>query len=84
MATDITPQIRQALDESSGPLELVDRERNETFFVVRADLYEKLLATLDLAEPTPAERQALLQAWGKRAGWEDSQAAAFDDLKPPS
>jgi hypothetical protein len=36
----------------------------------------------DLSRPSPEEQHMLLQASGKRAGWEKPDAAVFDDLKP--
>ena len=36
----------------------------------------------DLSRLSPEEQRMLLQAWGKRAGWEEPDAVVFDDLKP--
>lgn len=71
MASDLTPELRQAIEASSGPLELVDRQTNEHFVVIRAEVYERLKSVLDLSEPAEAERLALLQHMGRAAGWED-------------
>ncbi len=62
------------------PVELTDGE--DRYLIVRAETYERLLATLDLSEPTSEERRAHIQSMGRAAGWEDPEAAIFDDLEP--
>lgn len=71
MATEITPQQRQAINATSGPVELFDPETNQQFVLIRAEMYERLKSALDLSEPTEAERLGLLQHMGRAAGWED-------------
>ncbi len=45
MATDLTPELRAALAAAGGgPLELVDRETNEHFVVVRKAYFEQLVS----------------------------------------
>lgn len=77
MATDLTPELRQAIEAASGPLELVDRQTNKHYIVIQAEMFQRLIATLDLSEQTEQEKVALIQALGKSAGWEDP---ASDDL----
>ncbi len=83
MATDLSPEQRQALEATHGtPIEIVDARSNERFVLIRAEMYERLKSVLDFGEPTEAEKKAQLQVWGKRAGWEDPKASVFDELKP--
>jgi hypothetical protein len=83
MATDLSPEQRQALDAAHGaPIEIIDARSNEHFVLIRVEVYERLKSILDFSEPTQEEKTAQLQAWGKRAGWEDPEASAFDELKP--
>lgn len=74
-------ELKQAVAQAEGkPVEVVDGA--ERYVLIRAEMFERLKAVLDLSEPGAEERKALLQAWGKRAGWEEPEAAVFDDLKP--
>lgn len=76
-------EVKSALEQShDAPVELVDTETSVRYLVVRADMYERLMARLDLGEPTTDDQKAMLQAWGKRAGWEEPDAAVFDELRP--
>ncbi|MBX3413289.1 MAG: hypothetical protein KF708_11415 [Pirellulales bacterium] len=80
--TELTPELRQAIAAASGPVELVDPLSQEHYFVVSEAIYRRLIATLELGEPSDEERKAQLQAFGRAAGWEDPESAIFDDLKP--
>lgn len=83
MATNLSDELRQAIDAAQGaPIELIDAQRKERYLLVRADLYERLMARLDLDEPSDAEKKALMQEWGRRAGWEELDSNVFDDLEP--
>jgi hypothetical protein len=80
---NLPSEVKSALEQShDAPVELIDTETSARYFVVRADMYERLMAKLDFSEPTAEEQKALIQAWGKRAGWEEPDAAVFDDLTP--
>lgn len=82
MPTELTPELRAALAAAGGgPLELVDRETNEHFVVVRSDVFERLKALLSFDEPNSQERQAQLQYWGRSSGWEDPGDSVFDNLE---
>ncbi len=82
MASDLNPDLRQAIDASSGPLELVDRKTDEHFFVIRAETYERLKAILDLAEATDAEKTADLKDWARRSGYFDPSMDGYDSVTP--
>ena len=82
MATDLTPELRAALAAAGGgPLELVDRETNEQFVIVRSDVFERLKALLSFDEPNAQERKSQLQYWGRSSGWEEPGDSVFDNLE---
>lgn len=83
MATEITPEQRQALEATSGPLELFDGQTNEHYFLIQADLFRRLKTFLDLAEPSEAEKDADLKDWAKRSGYFDPAMDAYDSITPP-
>ncbi len=83
MTPVLSPEQKQAIEQAQGvPIEVLDPAQNATYFLVPAVMFERLIATLDLGEPSEAERIAQLQAFGRAAGWEDPEAAVFDNLKP--
>ncbi len=83
MATEMTPELNRALEQSGGiPVELVDPRDQEHYVVIPAKMYETLKGALAYGDLTEEEKKAQLQAWGRRAGWEDPEASVFDDLKP--
>lgn len=56
----------------AGPLRVVNPQTQETFVVLRAEEYEKLLEEeYDDSPWTSEERHALAWEAGKHAGWED-------------
>jgi hypothetical protein len=75
MPSELKKAVAQGL-----PVELTDG--GERYMVIRAELYERLMATLDFGELSETERKARLQAMGRAAGWEDAAASAFDELEP--
>lgn len=83
MATEITPDLQQALDKHEGsPVRVVDPRNQQEYVVMRAEFYDRLLATVDFGDPSEEEKTALLQRFAKSAGWDDPSDAVFDDLKP--
>lgn len=83
MTTPISAAQRRALEQSAGrPIRLVDPERNEQYILMRAEIYERLEATLALDEPASDAEFALFCAWGKSSGWEDPSDSVFDNLEP--
>lgn len=83
MTPKLSKEQRQAVEESHGaPVEVVDPATKDQYMLMRADFYNRLVATLDLGEPTKEEKIANLQAMGRSAGWEDPESDVFDDLEP--
>jgi hypothetical protein len=72
-------ELKQAVSQGL-PVELTDGTNR--YMVIPAEMYERLIATLDFGEHTEAERRAQLQAMGRAAGWEEPEAAVFDNLEP--
>ncbi len=58
------------------PLQFTEDDTN--FVLMRADLYERLKAQFDDNPLTSDERLRLLQAFGKRAGWEDPEMDVYE------
>lgn len=78
----LSSDLAKAVEASLGPVELVDPNTNDSYVLIRKQMYDRLLAALDFGEPSEDEEKRLLQDWEKRAGWEDPEASVFDDLKP--
>lgn len=77
MATEITPELRQAINHSGGaPVEMVDPLNQERYVIVRAAEFEKLTREMD------ASTRFALQEMGRRAGWDDPAMDAYDALDP--
>ncbi|MGD9645256.1 MAG: hypothetical protein AB7U73_06055 [Pirellulales bacterium] len=83
MATDITPELRAALAAAGGgPLELIDRETNEHFVVVRSEHFAQLKELTEDHVLSDESRMHLLRAAGQRAGWDDPEMDIYNDLDP--
>lgn len=82
MATEISPEQRQAINATSGPIDLVDPETNEHFVLLRAEAYQKLQRLFDDGPLTDEQRRTLLVEAGKRAGWDDPEMDVYNDLDP--
>jgi hypothetical protein len=72
-------ELKQAVSRGL-PVELTDG--TERYLVIRSEMYERLMATLDLSEPDESQRKAQLQAMGRAAGWEDPAMDGCNDLDP--
>ena len=74
--------IRQLLaDEPEAPRRL-DPRTQTGYAVLPEQRYERFKAFFEEDPITPAERQALLREFGKRAGWDDPEMDIYDDLYP--
>lgn len=77
MAAEISPELRQVIDQCGGsPVEVVDPLSRERYVIIRAEDYEKLWHGMD------AGTRFLLQEMGRRAGWDDPSMDAYDALDP--
>jgi hypothetical protein len=70
-------------DAGGEPVRMADPETNSEYIVVPAVVYEQLRELLGTgnALPPDARRRLLLQA-GLRAGWDDPEMDAYNDLDP--
>ena len=60
----ISPEIRQALDESvGGPVFLVDAANGEEMVLLRADAYGALAREFEISDTYPAQDRALAGIW---------------------
>jgi len=77
--TTITNELRKAVLEARGlPIQVVDPDTNERYFLVKADVYERFQSLLNDSPLTRDEQIALLQQAGKRAGWDDPEMDIYD------
>jgi hypothetical protein len=51
------------------------------FVLIRADVYDRTKSLFDDGPLTTDERQRLLQAFGKRAGWEDPELDVYETYR---
>jgi hypothetical protein len=62
---ELTEEQRRELD-TVGPVRARDPKTNETFILVRADVYERMRAFID--------------GYARRAGWDDPEMDIYDAL----
>ena len=79
--SELPQELRSAIAQGT-PVVMVDSRTNEQYVVIRAEMFERLKTALDFSEPGENEHKALLQHWGKQAGWEEPDAGVFDDIEP--
>jgi len=73
---ELTEQQRQELQES--PPRAIDPLTKKKYVLVSEELYERIQELLIPDRLSKAEQQALLQAAGKRAGWDDPEMDVYD------
>jgi hypothetical protein len=81
MTTTLTDEQRLALQASGTPVRVVDPRTNETYVLLRAELYDRIK---DLVEPTEDEfdiREAypLMDEVARKEGWDDPDMASYDE-----
>jgi hypothetical protein len=64
------------------PVRVSDPTQNETFVLIRADMYERFKPLFEEDPITDRERLFQLQKFGQRAGWDDPEMDIYDDLDP--
>ena len=82
MATDLTPEQRQAINTAhGGPVEIVDPHTgNNSSSCLPASMH--LRSIFDDGPLAEHERRDLLRDAGRRAGWDDPAMDVYDDLDP--
>lgn len=85
MTIQLTEQQQQALASEPGePPRVVNPRTNETFVLVRAEVYERLKALLAEAEDEQLVHDVyphVMEVFG-REGWDDPEMDVYDDLDP--
>lgn len=77
----LTPELRHEIEMAGeGPVTLTDPQTNETYYLVRAEQYERLKAILDLG--SSVEEMAPYLAETFREGWDDPALDVYNDLDP--
>jgi hypothetical protein len=81
MSIELNEQQQHALDTvRDEPPRLVDPRTNESYVLVRADVYDRLRALLvDNDLPSDEEKRRQLAASGERAGWADPEMDVYDN-----
>jgi hypothetical protein len=64
------------------PLPLIDPETNKRYFLIPADVYERVQVLFDQGPLSLQEQRFLLEQAGKRAGWDDPEMDIYNDLDP--
>jgi hypothetical protein len=81
----LTPEHRQAVIEAGeSPVRIEDPATRTAYLLVREDVYRRLAQEIryDDGPWSQAEQDALLQDFGKRAGWNDPAMDVYDDVPP--
>jgi hypothetical protein len=85
MTAHLTAEQQQALDaRPETPLRLVDPRTNQTYVLLRAEVYERLEALLNEEERDQFVRDMYPHLWEVfgRAGWDDPAMDVYNDLDP--
>ncbi len=76
---ELTPEQREALSQP-GPVRLRDPETNETYFLVRAETYQRLEALLGGGDDWPRDAyRAPIEVFA-RGGWDDPRMDVYDEV----
>src|SRR5260370_8364284 len=84
--TPILPdQQRRALQTTPAPVRVLDPQTNETYVLLRADLYDRIK---DLIEPEEEEFDVrkpypLLDEGARKEEWEDPDMDCYDEPESP-
>lgn len=80
----LTDQLRQAVQgHPEQPVRLVDPETQETFVLLRAEVYDRLQGMLyEDAECVLSEAYPLLDEMAAKAGYSDPAMDIYDDFAP--
>jgi hypothetical protein len=79
MLAELTPEQAQALrDNGQRPTPVIDPATQERYVLIPQDRYDRLRSLLEDEPITRTEQERLLQDFGKRAGWNDSDMNGYD------
>jgi hypothetical protein len=78
---ELTQEQRRDLD-APGPVRVRDPQTNETYVLVRAEVYERLQALLEEGDCFAADVYPQVMEVFGRDGWNDPSMDIYDDLDP--
>ena len=71
----ITPELRQAIERAGGkPVEVTDPQTNVAYYLVRADVYERMRERIEEEEDLREQRAWAELSRKARAGWAKENA----------
>jgi hypothetical protein len=81
MSIELTEQQQRALDAEGETLGVIDPRTNQTYVLVRAEIYERLRSILDDDFDSEDAFQAQIES-AAEAGWNDPQMDVYNELDP--
>ena len=78
---ELTPEQRRELDQP-GPVRVRDPQTDETYVLVRAELFDRLEGVLSLDESWSEDAYRAAMAVFARDGWDDPRMDAYRALDP--
>jgi hypothetical protein len=80
----MSKELQEAMHASHGrPVRLTDPDTQAEYVLLQAEIYDQLQGLLyNDTSLTPDERRAVLIQAGLRAGWDDPEMDAYNDLDP--
>jgi hypothetical protein len=83
MAILLTQQQWADVQQEHGkPVRVSDPSRQDSFVLVRADVYERFKSLFEDDPVGEQERLFQLRQFGERAGWNDPNMDIYNDLDP--
>ncbi len=78
MATDLTSELRQAIEAANGrPVEIVDAKTNEKFILLRSEVYDQLKSSI-LQDDWSPRRMYDTMAKVMEDDWSDPRMDSYD------
>lgn len=76
-------ELSQAILASQGePIRLADPKTHDEYVALQADVYDRIQGLFYETPLTNVEKRDLLVKAGLRAGWDDPEMDAYNDLDP--
>jgi hypothetical protein len=82
MTIQLTNEQWASVRTGETPVRVSDPAHNETFVLLRSDIYERFKSLFEEDPVSEKERLFQLQQFGRRAGWDDPEMDVYDDLDP--
>jgi hypothetical protein len=81
MSIELTEQQQRALDAESGTLTVIDPRTNETYVLLRAEIYQRFQTMLSDDFNAEDAFQAQIES-AAQAGWNDPSMDVYNELDP--